>query len=362
MTRRAVRCYGAILALLSMSGCASIGPGTVQRDRVDYITAIANSWKEQTLINIVRLRYGDAPAFVDVSSIVSAYAFQGQLSAGGQITSGATATIPKAFGSFGGNATYLDRPTVSYTPLTGDKFARSLLRPIPPSAIFELIQAGYPSDSVLLLTARAINGIYNRSSVGMHARPADPEFYPLLEALRRLQLSGAVNLRLEKRGQEQTGTLILAGKRSAEVEQDLKYVVKTLNVKPDRNGELKLVFGALPRNPGEIALLSRSMMEILLEVAATIQVPKEDVLQGRTSPTALSTNGANPLDRPLIRIHSGSARPEDPFAAANYHGTWYWIDDRDLVSKRVFTFLMMFFSLAETGSTPQAPLLTLPLN
>ena len=33
-------------------------------------------------------------------------------------------------------------------------------------------------------------------------------------------------------------------------------------------------FGLLPRGPGEIALLTRSMAEILLEVAAGIEVPR----------------------------------------------------------------------------------------
>ena len=35
------------------------------------------------------------------------------------------------------------------------------------------------------MTTRAINGIYNRSGIGLRTREADPQFYPLLDALRR---------------------------------------------------------------------------------------------------------------------------------------------------------------------------------
>jgi hypothetical protein len=134
----------------------------------------------------------------------------------------------------GGNATYVDRPTITYTPLVGDRFTKSLLSPIPPSAIFELIQAGYPADYILLMTTRAINGVYNRSSIGGRVREADPQFYPLLAALRRLQLSGAVSLRLEKRGAEQTGGLNPRGRRTAEAERDLEFVVDTLGSSRER--------------------------------------------------------------------------------------------------------------------------------
>jgi len=355
------RRLGLILPLC-LAGCASIGPSTVPRDRLDYISAVGESWKEQTLLNVVRLRYGDAPSFLDVSSVISAYTFQGQVSAGGQFSSNLTATIPSNLATVGGSASYLDRPTITYTPLTGEKFARSLLQPLPPSEIFELIQAGYPADKVLLVTTRAINGIYNRSGIGERAREADPAFYPLLGALRRLQDSGAVSIRLEKRGAEEVGRLILAGKVATAASQDLEFVRTTLGVKPDPNGEVTLSFGLLPRSPNDIALLTRSMVEILLEVAAGIEVPAEHVAQGRTAIATRLVGAENPLDRPLIRILSSGSPPANTYAAVRYRDTWYWIEDGDLASKRVFTFLMIFFSLAETGVTPQTPVLTVPAS
>jgi hypothetical protein len=42
-----------------------------------------------------------------------------------------------------------------------------------------------------------------------------------------------------------------------------------------------------------------------------------------------------------------------------YGRFWFWIDDRDLDSKRVFMFLRMFSALAETGVVPQAAIVTI---
>jgi len=152
------------------------------------------------------------------------------------------------------------------------------------------------------MTTRAINGVYNRSSIGGRAREADPNFYPLLDALRRLQLSGGVSLRLEKHGNDQTATLVFAGERSAEVERDFRFVQQTLGVKGGPNDELNLTFGARPRNEKEIAVLSRSMLGILLEVANGIDVPASHVAEGRAAESARTSGAANPRDRPLIRI------------------------------------------------------------
>ena len=62
-----------MLALLSSAGRQHIGPGTIVDDRIPYNEAVVTSWKQQTLLNIVRLRYMDVPEFIDVSSVVSGY-------------------------------------------------------------------------------------------------------------------------------------------------------------------------------------------------------------------------------------------------------------------------------------------------
>jgi len=346
---------------LVAAGCASIGPGSIGRDRVDYVTAVGDSWKDQTLLNIVRLRYGEAPTFLDVSSIIGGYGVQATASAGGVVNTDRTTAVPYGSTTLGATGTYLDRPTISYTPLSGQRFTNSLLRPLPPRAVFELVQAGYPADFILLVTTRAINGVQNRSSLG-GGRPADAEFYPVVEALRRLQASGAVSVRMVRRGGEDTALLLLTGARSAEVEADLRLVSQALRVRPDANGEMTLAFGAVARGPGELALLTRSMLEMLVELAAGVDVPAAHVAEGRTAASARVASAADARDRPIVRIQSGASRPGEAFAAVRYRDTWYWVDDRDFLSKRIFSVLMLFFSLAETGTPAPAPVLTIPAN
>ena len=70
----------------------------------------------------------------------------------------------------------------------------------------------------------------------------------------------------------------------------------------------------------------------------------------------------HPRDLPLVRILSGAERPDAVFAATHYRDRWFWIDDRDFRSKGIFTFLMLLFSLSETGVAAQAPVITIPVN
>ena len=185
-----------LMAILVLTGCTNIGPKTVPRDRFDYNTAISDSWKEQTLLNIVKLRYADMPLFVEVASIVSGYTLESSVNLGG--TASSDNAVQGNFLSMGASGKYTDRPTITYRPITGQKFNQSFMTPIPPSAILYLMQTGWPVDLIFPLTVEAVNGLRSRVSAGANMRDGDLEFYRVSALLRKIQKSGAVGMRIIK--------------------------------------------------------------------------------------------------------------------------------------------------------------------
>lgn len=56
-----------------LAGCQSLGPLAVPRERLDYASAIGESWKQMMLLNIVKQRYLDLPVYLDIDSVISSY-------------------------------------------------------------------------------------------------------------------------------------------------------------------------------------------------------------------------------------------------------------------------------------------------
>ncbi len=210
-----------VAIVLLLSGCTGIGPGTVARDRFDYTTAISDSWKSQLLLNMVKLRYGDTPIFLDVASVINSYEVSGSASLGANwkfqpsYESGA---------SIGAGGFYADRPTITYSPLTGEKFSKSMLTPIPPSAVFFFIQAGYNVEAVFRVLVQSINGIRNSFGGIGRTRPADPEFYLFIERMRRIQASGAYEIRVQKSTEREALAAVFSDKVDEKTEADITEV------------------------------------------------------------------------------------------------------------------------------------------
>jgi hypothetical protein len=351
-----------ILLMVGLSGCASIGPGTLARDRFDYIAAISSSWKSQMLLNLVKLRYGDAPVFLDVASVINQYGIEGSIGFSGSWAQNAQVPWPyTALYNWLGSARYAERPTITYSPLSGEKFARSLMTPIPPAAILNFLQAGYPVDVVLRLAVHSINGINTRYGGGARMREADPEFYPLVEKLRSIQQSGDLGMRVQKIGDRTATIVVFNRKPNPAIEADRAEVRKFLGLDP-KSQEFSVVYGSVATNDKEIAILTRSMLEILIDLSSYIEVPAVNAMERRTFPTPAPELLNDAPVAPLIRIFSSPQSPGDAFAAVPYHQDWYWIDDKDLASKRLFSFIMFLFTLTETGDKQGAPIITVPVG
>ncbi|MEY3880870.1 MAG: hypothetical protein RIQ94_1666 [Pseudomonadota bacterium] len=344
--------------IFGLAGCSSFGPPSVDRDRFEYINAIASSWKQQTLLNIVKLRYADTPVFLDVGQIISGYQLQGTVAVGGAVSSTSYYGDILSMGSTG---SFTDKPTITYTPLTGAHFIQVMITPIPPPALLMRVEEGWPIDILLQMGAQSINGLSNRKS-GVQGHAADPDFLRLLAALRRLQISGVLDFRVEVSESKQEGTILIISQMNLppEVQVDRSLVRKLLGLRADLK-EFKIVYGTVSDKDDVIAIQTRSGFQLLTQLGSYVEVPPKHIAEGRTYPQIKRSDGVLSLP-PLIKIHADKAQPADSFVAVRYRDYWYWVDDRDFRSKGIFTFLMIIMTLAETEEKTPVPIVTIQGN
>lgn len=336
-----------LLALLLLGGCsAAVGPQRLDMDQLGYADALGEGLKRQMLLNMVRLRYADVPTFLSVSQLISGY----QLQSTGQLGLNAYPNAaPGNYATVGGTVQYTARPTFTFTPVTGDRFAQSYLRPLAPAELLSLAQSGAPVDLLFRLGVQSVNGLPNGATQGEAAQEASGGFMAVMFALRAIQAAGAVNIRFQRDGRTRVFLGLEADhSRAAGAVAQLR---RLLGVPPGMR-ELEVVYGSRSHGPGQVAVLTRSVLQILYELGAQIDVAPADVTRGETSPT-------EPGDR-LIRVHQGDRAPADAYAAVAYRGRWFWVDAGDYRSKSSFTFAHVLQVLAEGGQGQPTPIVTIP--
>jgi hypothetical protein len=162
----------------------------------------------------------------------------------------------------GATANWSNTPTVTYQPVIGDRFTRLLLQPIPPVAVFQLLQGGWPASLVFQTVVGSVNGLRN-ASAGI---AADPRFNELLGALSRIQRAGEIGIRVET-GKAGGGVVVVMRRAESrtELSEDSRRIRELLGL-PAEASEFEIAYGLVPRNPNEVAMLTRSRMEIMLQL------------------------------------------------------------------------------------------------
>ncbi|NNF46102.1 MAG: hypothetical protein HKN69_04965 [Desulfofustis sp.] len=82
--------------------------------------------------------------------------------------------------------------------------------------------------------------------------------------------------------------------------------------------------------------------------------------ENRASPGVIDKASSYEEVRSRVFVKSDQNKPEDSFLAVKYRDYWFYIEDTDFRSKRMFSFLLFLLSLAEGGGEGLAPVLTLP--
>ena len=254
-----------------------------------------------------------------------------------------------------GQAIYTDRPTITYTPMTGQKFLRGLMTPIEPKNIFSMLQSGYAADFVLGLTVESLNGVRNRSASAGATGEAEPEFVRVLQLMREVQLAGAVGMRVLESKEKDTAAVMFFRRENISPEIMDKIVeIRRLLKLPEDLHQFKLIYSSAPGREGELSVGSRSMLQIMMAFASYVDVPESDMKEGRAVPSIRSTS-SDP-----VKIKCSTDKPADAFAAVHYHKQWFWVDDRDWRSKRALSTIMFLFTMIEGSGDERVPLLTIP--
>lgn len=356
---RCATCVGAVVLCALSTGCFTFGPRTISRDRFDYGAAVRGSRSGQMLQNIVALRYLQVPSFLGVNSVIAAYTYQGGVGVEGQA---ALDLFDETYVGGSANLGYVERPTITYIPLSGEEFSRRMLKEIPVELLFALGQSGWSPGTLFRIAVDRFGAAQNmgfeflEGTYDAGARAEKLRIYDrVVDLLVELQAQDAYELarpadgdailRFDKRLSPEQRALADELKRHLELDPDVRV--------------FKLTDRLTDRDPDEIHIRTRSLLAIMSLLAQSVEVPDKDAASDRA--ISLPPELEQVIqERGPMRIRSQKKRPKDPYAAIRYRDHWFYVDGADHLSQDTFATLLLLFELLAPSGAGAAPVLTVP--
>lgn len=393
------------------AGCV-FGPAALQVSHVGYNEVLRITADQQLLLNLVRLRYHEAPAFLEIGSVSAQFKFGQSADVVGTINEGPNPINPDRLGLSAG-LTYEERPTITFTPLQGKDFVNELLSPLPLNAVVLLARSGWSIDRVLRITVQSMNGLDNASAASGPTPETAPDyqrFARVSRAFRDLQRKGLLEIGYETRTTDLSDPLPADGVTLPDVVNAVSQgyslraadhgdgmiltgTTRTLvwRVPPPERHALQVdeIVNLLDLAPGQsvyeinaagaggvnaqtdrgrrtrIDLQTRSLMGSLFYLSQSVEVSQRH-RNMRVVTITRDDDGAafdwSRVNGDLLRVRSGPTRPAGAAVAVRHRGMWFYVEDTDLTSKSTFAFLGQLFALQAGGAESVAPVLTLPVG
>ncbi len=341
-----------------LGACSAQGVRKVTQDRFDYNAAIARSANEQMLLNLVRLRYSEVPVFLALNSVLTQYVWSGGAAVAG--TSGEAMGFPAW--TVGGSADfrYIERPTMTYTPLSGAEFAAQLIAPVNKDNVFSLVSSGWPPDQLLRMTLQRVNEVASRAP-GIGASDGGEKgarFERMVDLVIALANHQAIEVQRNagSAGQEASWLVFADGRDAAT--QTLVDEFKDLTGLERARSRFLITTRIVGRDPGEVTIRVRSVLEMMGFLSAGVDVPPDHIEQGRApqaAPFTMQDGRGAPLH---VQWHKN--RPSDAFVAVPYAGLWFFVPNADHNSKQAFGLLTYLYQMQASQQQGTAPLITVP--
>jgi len=409
------RPHPAVLITAMIACCAAaagcMGSWAIRGTRIHYNESYSDTASKEVLLNIVRMRYGESPSFLDLPTITT-------------LTEASTKGLggqPPADDLFGGVFALKDEPTLAYQPRSGDNLAKSLMKAFKAEMLLD-VAPGQDTTTFLRAFVDSINGVRNSptaTSAGSRIIEPNDDYRYAIELIEGLQDRGALRSRVAKRDVEAHGAvaamelpggvkvpgvgMVTAARKgyfyevagdevtllkesrllalTVQPEQleaaDFQELVRIFRLEPGRtvytvrgqeNDErdyLTEATNTTPQEPSDtLALNVRSGYQVLAFLSKGVDVPEKHLRHG-TACTFKGPDGrpfdARQITRGLFRVCVQKHRPLRSEVAVPYRGHWFYIAENDVQSRATLNLVKLAIDLQSQSGTA-GPVLTLPLN
>lgn len=338
------------ILLMLLAGCQIPTSVSIrgQGGRIPYNTVIQKTNKEEMLLNIVRIKYLDSPYFINVNGIANQLTYRSTSNPSFQVpfsNSSSSSTFNASYELF-----WQNQPTITYSPSYGGIYSREIVNPMDLNILQELIFAGWDISVVFGLAIQNFGSLLNYTEGNINPSDESCDFQKVISLLHyfqaKSQLRVGVNNTTDNRElhisfpahDEKTPELLEYFKDGAKLVGESYIIQLTLGFKK---------YGIVPR----------SILSCLHYLSHGVDVPKKD------REKVWVNNKTSCALRNKFRIKHSPVRPKGAFVAIMYNDLWFYIDEKDIQTKRTFVLLEELFHLhIYGGQTNEGILLSLPLG
>ena len=299
----------------------------------------------------------DTPFFLEVSNVASQFRLKNKASISAKLES-----LVKDIFTLGASTSYEESPTISYSPLHGDKFVKNILSTLPLKTITLLFHSGWSVERVFRVSFQLLGELENAPGASGPTPNLAPQYKEFLQAVKYLQdLDDRDALSINYQEPNEQPQMVLQIANEAKNSKPALKLARVVNAVPGKTTYLLTHFPT-PDQVDYLRVVPRSFLGIMSYLSQSIEIPRKDILKGKVTLTKTLKDEDfdwSKVTGELLTIRSSNDEPLQAKVRVNYRDVWFYIDDSDLNSKSTFSLLTQIYSLQSGSIKSTEPVLTI---